>query len=104
MSVSTELILILRTTPHTHIRLLTLNRVAKRNALSNELIVALASAFRETALDPDIRCLVICGGETFFSAGADIKEMQQRGFGTIDNTDRRSSWNDISKFPKPLNV
>jgi len=76
--------------------------VAKRNALSNELIVA--SACRDAALDPDMHRLVISGGETFFSVGADIKEMQQRGFGTIDNTDRRSSWNDISKFPKPLNV
>jgi len=51
-----------------------------------------------------MRCLVISGGDTLFSAGADIKEMQQHGFETIDNTDRRSSWKDISKFPKPLNV
>jgi enoyl-CoA hydratase/carnithine racemase len=28
--------------------------------------------------------------------------MQQRGFEAIDNAVRRSAWNDISKFPKPL--
>jgi hypothetical protein len=39
---------------------------AKRNALSNELIVALASACRDAALDPDVRCLIISGGDTFF--------------------------------------
>jgi len=38
--------------------------VAKRNALSNELIVA--SACRDAALDPDVHRLVISGGDTFF--------------------------------------
>jgi enoyl-CoA hydratase len=37
-----------------------------------------------------------------FSAGADIREKQQRFFEAIDNSARRSAWNDIAKFPKPL--
>lgn len=100
MSAPTDLVL--RTTPHPHVRQLTLNRAAKRNALSNELIAAVASACRDAALDPDARCLVISGGDTLFSAGADIKEMQERGFDAIDNAARRSAWNDIAGFPKPL--
>ncbi|WP_456640545.1 enoyl-CoA hydratase-related protein [Bradyrhizobium sp. USDA 10063] len=54
------------------------------------------------ALDDDVRCIVLCGSDAFFSAGADIKEMQQRGFEAIDNSARRNAWRDIANFPKPL--
>ena len=94
--------LVLRSTPFPYVAQLTLNRLSKRNALSNELIAELAAAFRATAQDESVRCVVICGGEGFFSAGADIKEMQQRGFEAIDNLARRSAWKDISGFAKPL--
>jgi enoyl-CoA hydratase/carnithine racemase len=94
--------LVLSTSPHPHVLLLTLNRAAKRNALSNELIAELAAACRKAALDHDTHCVVLCGSDTFFSAGADIKEMQQRGFEAIDNAARRSAWQDIASFPKPL--
>ncbi len=94
--------LILSTTPGPHVLQLTLNRASKRNALNNDLIADLAAACREAALDDDVRCVVICGSDAFFSAGADIKEMQRRGFEAIDNAARRSAWRDISNFPKPL--
>jgi enoyl-CoA hydratase len=94
--------LVLQSTPFPHVVQLTLNRLSKRNALSNEVIAELAAAFRATAQDESVRCVVICGGEDFFSAGADIKEMQQRGFEAIDNLARRSAWKDISGFAKPL--
>jgi enoyl-CoA hydratase len=94
--------LVLSEAPFPHVVQLTLNRISKRNALSNELIAELAAAFRAAAQDEAVRCVVICGGEGFFSAGADIKEMQQRGFEAIDNPSRRSAWKDISSFTKPL--
>lgn len=94
--------LIISTFPRPHVLLLTLNRPAKRNALNNELITELAAACRKASLDDDVCCAVLCGSEAFFSAGADIKEMQQRGFEAIDNTARRSAWRDIANFPKPL--
>lgn len=94
--------LVIRSAPSPHVAQLTLNRPSKRNALSNELIAVLASALRAAAQDDAVRCVVICGDEGFFSAGADIKEMQQRGFEAIDNRARRSAWKDISDFTKPL--
>lgn len=94
--------LVISTDPHPHIRQFMLNRADKRNALSNELIATLAAACRGAAADPEVRCVVLSGGDAFFSAGADIKEMQQRGFEAIDNAARRSAWNDIARFPKPL--
>ncbi|UWU76004.1 enoyl-CoA hydratase-related protein [Bradyrhizobium huanghuaihaiense] len=94
--------LILATSVAPHVRLLTLNRTSKRNALSNELIVELGAILRRAAIDEDVRCVVLCGSDAFFSAGADIKEMRERGFEAIDNSTRRSAWRDVANFPKPL--
>jgi enoyl-CoA hydratase len=94
--------LIIATTPSHHVLQVRLNRPAKRNALSNDLIGALAAAFRAAASNDEVRCIVLTGADTFFSAGADIKEMQQRGFEAIDNPSRRSAWKDIANFPKPV--
>jgi len=94
--------LIVATSPHSHVRLLTLNRGAKRNALSNALIAELADECRKAAAEAEVRCVVLYGSDAFFSAGADIKEMQQRGFEAIDNAARRAAWRDIANFPKPM--
>jgi enoyl-CoA hydratase len=96
--------LVLCTSPRPYVRQLVLNRATKRNALSNGLIAEIAAACRSAALDDDVRCVVLCGSDTFFSAGADIKEMQQRGFEAINNPERRSAWRDIADFPKPMIV
>lgn len=94
--------LIFSTSPRPHVRLVMLNRTSKRNALSNELIVELGATLRRAAVDEDVCCVVLCGSDAFFSAGADIKEMHERGFEAIDNSARRSAWRDIANFPKPL--
>jgi enoyl-CoA hydratase len=96
--------LVLCTSPRPHVRQLVLNRAVKRNALNNSLIAELAAACRSAVLDDEVRCVVLCGSDTFFSAGADIKEMQQRGFEAIDNPARRSAWKDVESFPKPMIV
>ncbi len=54
------------------VTLLTLNRPAKLNALSGELIEALAAALDDLELDPTVRAVVITGAGRAFSAGADI--------------------------------
>lgn len=96
--------LVVSTSPRLHARLLTLNRASKRNALSNALIAELASQCRKAELEDEVRCVIIYGSDGFFSAGADIKEMQQRGFEAIDNTARRNAWRDVATFSKPLVV
>lgn len=81
---------------------LTLDRPEKRNALSNALIEELASILVKATEDAVVRCVVICGSKDFFSSGADIKEMQARGFEAIDNLGRRQAWGIIANFTKPL--
>ena len=52
---------------------LTIDRAERRNALSPEVLTALLSAIRETAVRDDVRVVVVTGaGEKAFSAGADL--------------------------------
>lgn len=85
-----------------HVLHVTLSRPAQRNALSNALIIELADTLTAAAGNDDIRCVVLSGQDTFFSAGADIKEMAQSGFAAINNASRNAAWHSIECFPKPL--
>jgi enoyl-CoA hydratase len=53
---------------------LTLNRPAKLNALTHELVEALDHAIADAAADPDVRVIVIAGAGRAFSAGYDLSE------------------------------
>ena len=52
---------------------LTIDRPAKRNAMSYDMWSALPGLLDEVRRDDDVRVLVVRGGE-HFSAGADISE------------------------------
>lgn len=63
------------------VRLLTLNRPKRRNALSPELVRTLALALRAADTDEDVRAVVITGaGEKAFSAGGDLGAPAGDGF------------------------
>jgi enoyl-CoA hydratase/carnithine racemase len=57
------------------IRLLTLNRPASRNSLSEQLIADLHSALTEVGDDRGVRAVVIAANGPAFSAGHDMKEL-----------------------------
>jgi len=57
-----------------------LNRPEARNALSPELMTAIAECVEAWDADPEVRCIVIAGSEEWFAAGADIKVMRERSF------------------------
>lgn len=54
---------------------ITLNRPAKRNALSEEMIDLLHRALEEADLNPDVRVVLIRGAGSDFCAGADLDEL-----------------------------
>ncbi|MEA2611972.1 MAG: hypothetical protein QOG32_1698, partial [Chloroflexota bacterium] len=58
---------------------LTLNRPAKLNALSVELVAALVTAIDDAAADPTIRVIVLEGAGRAFSAGYDLTEETEGG-------------------------
>jgi enoyl-CoA hydratase len=59
-----------------HVRILTLNRPARRNALSASLRNALSEAFLRADED-DVRVVILTGAGDVFCAGADLKEMRE---------------------------
>ncbi|WP_438991757.1 enoyl-CoA hydratase [Lentibacter sp.] len=54
---------------------LTLNDVARRNALSEAMLAALGQAFEDAASDPAVRVIVLAANGPAFCAGHDLKEM-----------------------------
>jgi enoyl-CoA hydratase len=60
--------------------IITLNRPKALNALSGQLLRELAAAVDELEKDEAIGCILVTGSEKAFAAGADIKEMQPRGY------------------------
>jgi enoyl-CoA hydratase len=63
-----------------HICLVRLNRPEALNALNAELMSELCDALAAADKDERVRCIILTGSEKAFAAGADIKEMADRGF------------------------
>ncbi|MXV06394.1 enoyl-CoA hydratase-related protein [Xanthomonas sp. LMG 9002] len=87
------------------IRILTVNRADKLNALNRQVLQTLETAFADAADDPQIRVVVLTGaGEKAFVAGADIAEMneltpvQGRDFSQLGQRLMRR----IERMPKPV--
>ena len=59
------------------VRVLTLNRPEKRNALDTALHIVLLAAFARADADPAVRCLVLAGAGKSFCAGADLAEHKE---------------------------
>ncbi|MBN3723280.1 enoyl-CoA hydratase/isomerase family protein [Burkholderia sp. Ac-20379] len=59
---------------HGAVRVLTMDRPDKRNALNNALTTALLDALHEADRDPAIRAIVLTGAGKAFCAGADVTE------------------------------
>jgi enoyl-CoA hydratase len=59
---------------------ITLNRPKMLNALSFGVFREIAAAVDDLEADETIGCIVLTGNEKAFAAGADIKEMQPKGF------------------------
>lgn len=59
------------------ILILTMNRPERRNALSKEMLVAMAAQLEEAELDPEVRVVVLTGAGGAFCAGGDVKGMAE---------------------------
>ena len=82
--------------------LITLNRPKALNALCEQLIAELEQALNELENDPNIGAIVVTGSEKAFAAGADIKEMKDRGFIDVFTSDFITrGWERLSQCRKP---
>ncbi len=62
---------------HGHVRHVILNRPEKRNAMNQELLLALGETLRAAAAEPSVHCVVLRGEGRVFSAGVDLVELAE---------------------------
>jgi len=84
------------------VRVITLNRPEKHNALSIALLQALAADLERSALDESVRCVILAGDPRAFSSGADVGEMRAGGVAVFESPERERAWQTIVHFKKPL--
>ena len=88
-----------------NVAVLTIDREARRNALSRRTLLELGRLGRMLVADPDVRAIVITGaGDKVFCAGADLKERQ--GMANEDVRVQvglyRSELGVLDRSPKPV--
>lgn len=79
-----------------------LNRPEKLNALSPEMLRALAETLEAQNADEGVRVIVLYGGERAFAAGADIEAMANAGPVDIYLRNTRALWQRIWAIDKPV--
>lgn len=84
------------------VALIELNRPKELNALSSLVMGELREALAKIDRDDRIRAVVLTGNQQAFAAGADIKEMADKGAVEMLSADLLSSWEQIRKTKKPL--
>lgn len=83
--------------------LITLNRPDALNALNGELMSELSIALDEFEADENVGCIIITGSAKAFAAGADIKEMQPKGYVDVYKEDFViAGWQRVTTCRKPV--
>ncbi|WP_144794855.1 enoyl-CoA hydratase [Kocuria palustris] len=80
---------------------ITLNRPKALNALNAQVLADVLSAARAFDADDGIGAILLTGSEKAFAAGADIKEMSERGFSEMFATDWFGAWQELAQLRTP---
>src|SRR3954466_2893935 len=87
------------------VRHLVLDRAEKRNALNDELILAIREAAAAAAADRDVLCVVVRGAGPMFSSGLDFAALGSLAEdpGRLHELRRPilDAWNLLETMPKP---
>jgi enoyl-CoA hydratase len=84
------------------IAVITLTRIAKRNALNRATSVQLREAIRRLADDRVVRALIITGTEKCFAAGSDIRELRDRDVEDTLRFHPSPLFLEVEDFPHPV--
>jgi len=95
---SYETILVETQGPVTIIRL---NRPQALNALNSQVLADLIDAFGKYDADPSQHCAILTGSEKAFAAGADIKQMQAKGFSQMYGENFFQGFEKVTATRKP---
>jgi enoyl-CoA hydratase len=83
--------------------LIRLNRPAVYNALNDALMTELGQALLAFEADEQIRAVVITGNDKAFAAGADLSELQFKGFSDVYLEDFvTANWETVTRCRKPV--
>jgi enoyl-CoA hydratase len=83
--------------------LIRLNRPAVYNALNDALMTELGQALLAFEADEQIRAVVITGNDKAFAAGADLSELQFKGFADVYLEDFvTANWETVTRCRKPV--
>jgi enoyl-CoA hydratase len=82
--------------------LVTLNRPEALNALDRTTLEELVAAVSAMDADPGVGAVVITGSGKAFAAGADIKEMADKGYLEMYDADWFRGWEDLTRLRIPL--
>jgi enoyl-CoA hydratase len=82
--------------------LVTMNRPEAMNALSHGLLRELMDALEAFDADPQIHAMVLAGSQKAFAAGADIKEMADKGAQEMRDNDPIGQFGRITSLQKPV--
>lgn len=94
---------LVRVAQHGRVALLTLNRPAQLNALSDPLMDALGSALRAADANPAIGAIVLMGEGRAFAAGADIDAMADWTYAdVVESAFITRNWEVIRQVRKPV--
>lgn len=82
--------------------LVTLNRPEALNALNKATMDELVAAVSAMDADPEVGAVVLTGSAKAFAAGADIKEMQSKGYMDMYAADWFRGWEDFTRLRIPV--
>lgn len=88
-------------TRHERVAVVQINRPAALNALNAEVLAEMTATLKELDGDPTVGCFVITGTDRAFAAGADIKEMQDRGHMELFHDNFLGGWDDFVDLRTP---
>jgi len=84
------------------VALVQLNRPRELNALNRQMMEELRDCLQSLDQDQNVRVIIITGNEKAFAAGADIKQMANKGAIDMLLIDQFKTWDQIRKVQKPL--
>ncbi len=85
-----------------HVATIRLNQPTVRNALSPELMDALAARLEHFDADDQVRCIVIAGSDDIFASGADIRSLSEHSFEKALHHPSASFWKRLAVVRKPM--
>ncbi|MDR0563509.1 MAG: enoyl-CoA hydratase [Azoarcus sp.] len=93
---------VILTGPTEGIATLQINRPEARNALNQNVRKLLAEHFTALGQDSETRCIVLTGGDKFFAAGADLRDIAECSAIDMHLRQVHLLWAAIANCPKPV--